>query len=147
MVDTVYRIAGQPRTLLRQVHPLLLRLAALSNRTVQELLEMQYQFDEPFLVDSTKINIELGVRATPIEQALADTLASYSERQPGRPTRSVGGSRRLGYIGHDRLQGLVGARLEQRDGQEAVDGLRKHLGLHRHARSGQHRGVPGAVVS
>jgi nucleoside-diphosphate-sugar epimerase len=96
MVDTVYRIAGQPRTLLRQVHPLLLRLAALSNRTVQEVLEMQYQFDEPFLVDSTKINIELGVRATPIEQALADTLASYSERQPGRPTRSVGGSRRLG---------------------------------------------------
>ena len=80
MVDTIYRNAGQTRTRLRQVHPLLLRVAALTNRDVRELMEMQYQFDEPFLVDSTKINSELGVRATPIEQALADTLASYSER-------------------------------------------------------------------
>ena len=78
LVDTVYRIAGQPHSRLRRVHPLLLRLAALTNSTVRELLEMQYQFDEPFVVDSRKIANELGVRATPIEQALADTLATYS---------------------------------------------------------------------
>ena len=79
LVDTVYRIAGQPPVRLRQVHPFLLRLAALTNRTVRELLEMQYQFDEPFVVDSSKIDNRLGVRATPVEQALADTLACYSD--------------------------------------------------------------------
>jgi hypothetical protein len=31
---------------------------------------MQYQFDEPFVVDSTKITDRLGLRATPRESAL-----------------------------------------------------------------------------
>ena len=39
------------------------------------LLEMQYQFEEPFVVDSSRITAELGVRATPVEQAIAETLA------------------------------------------------------------------------
>ena len=38
---------------------------------------MQYQFEEPFIVDSSKITNKLGVHATPIDQALADTLATY----------------------------------------------------------------------
>ena len=82
LVDIIYLETRQPRTRLRQVHPLLLRLAALTNRTARELLEMQYQFDEPFIVDSTKINAQLGVHATPMEQALADTLASYRDKAP-----------------------------------------------------------------
>ena len=60
----------------------MLRLAAISNRTVRELLEMQYQFEEPFIVDSSKITA-LGMTATPVTQALADTLASY-HRRPGQ---------------------------------------------------------------
>jgi nucleoside-diphosphate-sugar epimerase len=77
LVDVVFRLAGQPRTRLRQMPPILLRLAALTNRTLRELLEMQYQFEEPFIVDSNKITTTLGIQATPIEQALADTLAAY----------------------------------------------------------------------
>jgi nucleoside-diphosphate-sugar epimerase len=77
LVDHVYRLAGQRRTRLRQVHPLLLRAAATTNRTVRALLEMQYQFDEPFIVDSTRIGTRLGARATPLHQALEDTLAAY----------------------------------------------------------------------
>jgi hypothetical protein len=52
---------------------------------------MQYQFEEPFIVDSTKITTTLGVHATPVEQALGETLASYrtaatgSQPQPSRP--------------------------------------------------------------
>ena len=91
LVDAVYRQAHQPRARLRQVHPFLLRLAALTNRTLRELLEMQYQFDEPFIVDSTKINTLLGVHATPTEQALADTLAYYSDKAaaPDRHARGA----------------------------------------------------------
>jgi formaldehyde-activating enzyme involved in methanogenesis len=55
----------------------MLRGLGLVNPTVRALLEMQYQFEEPFIVDSTKMTTQLGVRATPIEQALADTLATY----------------------------------------------------------------------
>lgn len=77
LVDIVYRLAGQSGTRLRQVHPLLLRAAALTNSTLRELLEMQYQFDEPFIVDSTNSTAHLQVRATPLEQALEQTLATY----------------------------------------------------------------------
>lgn len=83
LVDVVYRLAGQPRTRLRQMPPLLLRLASLTNRTLRELLEMQYQFEEPFIVDSSKITT-LGANATPSEQALTDSLTGY----PPRPTRT-----------------------------------------------------------
>jgi hypothetical protein len=43
---------------------------------------MQYQFEEPFIVDSSKITTRLGVTATPLEQAIAETLKSYTTSQP-----------------------------------------------------------------
>jgi hypothetical protein len=49
-------------------------VGALTNPTLKELL---YQFEEPFIVDSSRIAAELGVVATPAEQAIADTLATY----------------------------------------------------------------------
>ncbi len=44
---------------------------------MRELVELQYEFEEPFVVDSSKIATKLGVQATPLDQALAETLASY----------------------------------------------------------------------
>ena len=38
---------------------------------------MQYQFEEPFIVDSSAITAHLGAGATPVEQALEQTLATY----------------------------------------------------------------------
>jgi nucleoside-diphosphate-sugar epimerase len=55
----------------------LLRALGLINPLMRELVEMQYQFDEPFVVDSSKIANKLGVMATPLDQALADTLREY----------------------------------------------------------------------
>jgi nucleoside-diphosphate-sugar epimerase len=77
LVELVYRHAGQLHVRLRRLPPLLLRTLGLFNATVRELLEMQYQFEEPFIVDSSKIADKLGVRATPINQALGHTLTSY----------------------------------------------------------------------
>ena len=77
LVDSIYRQAGQPRTKLRGTPTLLLRALGVVNPTVRELVELQYEFQEPFIVDSSKIASKLGVHATPLEQALADTLASY----------------------------------------------------------------------
>jgi hypothetical protein len=55
----------------------LLRVLGLANPTLRELVEMQYQFAEPFIVDSSKIATKLGVHATPTTRALADTLNGY----------------------------------------------------------------------
>ena len=77
LVETIHRLAGQPRTKLRRTPPLLLRALGLANPTVRELIEMQYQFAEPFVVDSTRFTAQLGLRATPLAKALAATLATY----------------------------------------------------------------------
>jgi nucleoside-diphosphate-sugar epimerase len=79
LVDLVYQLAGHPRAKLRVIPAPLLRILALVNPVVSELVEMQYQFEEPFVVDSSKIATKLGVTATPVEQALADTLAACQE--------------------------------------------------------------------
>jgi len=55
----------------------MLRVLGLVNPIVRELVEMQYQFEEPFIVDSSKIASKLGVQATPIDKALDDTLSTY----------------------------------------------------------------------
>ena len=77
LAEVIYRLAGQPRTKLRSTPVLLLRALGVTNPTVRELLELQYEFQEPFIVDSTKIATKLDVHATPLDQALAGTVATY----------------------------------------------------------------------
>jgi len=77
LVESVYAQAGQPRAKFRTLPPLLLRALGVVNPTMRELLEMQYQFEEPFIVDSSKIASKLGAEATPIEQALQEAVRSY----------------------------------------------------------------------
>jgi nucleoside-diphosphate-sugar epimerase len=77
LVDIAYQQAGQPRAKLRAMPALLLRALGLVNPTVRELIEMQYQYAEPFVVDSSRITDKLDARATPTDQAVATTLATY----------------------------------------------------------------------
>jgi nucleoside-diphosphate-sugar epimerase len=77
LIDMTYQHAGHPRGKLRAMPALALRVLGLANPTLRELVEMQYQFAEPFIVDSSKITTKLGVPATPTDRALADTLDTY----------------------------------------------------------------------
>lgn len=72
------RLAGHPGAGLRRT-PALLRVLGLWNPTVRSLLEMQHQFEQPVLADSTKITDRLGLRATPLESAL-DRIRAGSRR-------------------------------------------------------------------
>jgi hypothetical protein len=75
MVEELARLAGtRPR--IGGLPKLALRAVGVFNPTVRELLEMAYEFEEPFVVDSSRI-AALGVRATPIPEALERTLAAY----------------------------------------------------------------------
>ncbi len=46
-------------------------------RSIREVVEMAYEFETDFVVDSSAIATELGVHATPIDTAIAITLDSY----------------------------------------------------------------------
>ena len=75
MAEELFRLAGtRPR--IGRIPRLGLIAIGLFNPTVRELTEMAYEFEEPFIVDSSDI-AALGVRATPITDALAQTLDAY----------------------------------------------------------------------
>lgn len=82
LVGTVQELAGRPGAGLRRTPDALLRLAGLADPAIRAIWEMRYQFEEPFVVDSTKITERLGLTATPIDEALATTLATTLAAQP-----------------------------------------------------------------
>ncbi len=70
-------IGAEPKI---QVPPkLILRLIALFNADLRESMEMLYQFEEPFVVDSSKFEAAFGMKATPLEEAIAATVAWYRD--------------------------------------------------------------------
>jgi hypothetical protein len=75
LVAIVQQLAGHPGAGLRRTPAALLRLVGLWNPTVRALAEMRYLFDEPFVVDSTKIADRLGLLATPVDRALEQVHA------------------------------------------------------------------------
>jgi nucleoside-diphosphate-sugar epimerase len=43
----------------------------------KESVEMMYEFDQPFIVDSSKFENIFGMQATPIREAIKETVAWY----------------------------------------------------------------------
>jgi nucleoside-diphosphate-sugar epimerase len=76
LLDLAYQAAGHPRARVQRVPVLALRALGLFKPAVRETIEMLYEFDRPFVVDSFRITA-LGARHTPLEQAIETTLASY----------------------------------------------------------------------
>jgi nucleoside-diphosphate-sugar epimerase len=55
----------------------MMRMAGLFIPGARETVEMMYEFEKPFVVDSTRFETTFGVRATPLSQAIAATLDWY----------------------------------------------------------------------
>ncbi|MFI1654573.1 NAD-dependent epimerase/dehydratase family protein [Streptomyces sp. NPDC020472] len=78
LVELAHRATGRPGTArLRRLPTLALYAMGTVNRTVRELVEMRYEFAEPFVVDSSLIGDRLGAVATPVEEAIERTVAAY----------------------------------------------------------------------
>jgi nucleoside-diphosphate-sugar epimerase len=76
VVALVYQAAGtRPR--LKVTPAWQMRALGLVNRTVREINEMRYEFDEPFIVDASRAESELGLRATPLADAVEQTVRWY----------------------------------------------------------------------
>jgi len=52
-----------------------LRALGVFNPLVREVVEMIYQWEQPYVLDDTRIRTELGVMPTPWDEAIATTLA------------------------------------------------------------------------
>ncbi|WOX26476.1 NAD-dependent epimerase/dehydratase family protein [Streptomyces solicathayae] len=78
LVHLAHGATGRPGTpRLRRMPTFALYALGAVNRTVRELIEMQYEFAEPFVVDSSLVRDRLGATATPVEKALEQTVAAY----------------------------------------------------------------------
>jgi len=75
-VELIFKETGHPARL--QVAPrLLLRAMGVFVPAAREVLEMLYEFEEPFVVDSSAFRRTFGVEATPLAEAIRVTVAWY----------------------------------------------------------------------
>jgi nucleoside-diphosphate-sugar epimerase len=72
----IYKEAGQPLKV-RAGGRLILSVMGLFNPNIREIIEMLYEFEKPFVLDSTKFEKTFGIKATPIEQAVRETVAYF----------------------------------------------------------------------
>ncbi|MFI6938593.1 NAD-dependent epimerase/dehydratase family protein [Streptomyces sp. NPDC050418] len=85
LAERLCSLAGAPAPRLSRPPALVRRALELANPLVRELRETRYQFDRPFVVDSTAFEEAFGVSATPLDDALRATIASMAAT-PHDPT-------------------------------------------------------------
>ena len=64
----------------RSLPKLAVRALGLFNPTLRELVELSYEFEQPFVLDTTKYQSTFGSEATPLATAIATTVAWYRSR-------------------------------------------------------------------
>jgi len=69
---------GVPR--ISRVPNLALRLVGVFQPQAREMVEMLYEFEEPHVVDSSKIQRAFGLVATPLAESIPPTLAWWQQR-------------------------------------------------------------------
>ena len=77
MVEEIARIAGVPPVKVKTVPRLALSLLGVAVPAMRELKEVLYQFEAPFVMDSSETTEVLGLTHTPIEETLRKTVDSY----------------------------------------------------------------------
>ncbi|WP_406201544.1 NAD-dependent epimerase/dehydratase family protein [Kitasatospora sp. NBC_01560] len=80
MVGLLAAEAGTGPVAVRRLPPAVLGVAALFSPLLRELKEVRYQFDRPFVVDSTAWEGEFSTRATPVAEQVGATVAWWRER-------------------------------------------------------------------
>ena len=61
----------------RNLPPLVVRALGLVSPLMRSLAEMAYEFEEPFVLDTTKFESAFGTATTPLATAITDTVAWY----------------------------------------------------------------------
>ncbi|SCF36621.1 Nucleoside-diphosphate-sugar epimerase [Micromonospora viridifaciens] len=69
-------LVGAPEPKLARMPYPLLWLAGLANPMARELRETAYQFDRPYVMDSSAATATLGIEPTPLDRAIKETVAA-----------------------------------------------------------------------
>ena len=76
-VEMIFKEVGKPSRI--QAAPkIVLRAMGLFNPGMREML---YEFEEPFVVDHSKFEQAFGEQATPLKEAIGDTVRWYRDEQ------------------------------------------------------------------
>lgn len=78
LVEMMYEAAGTSGKVGKVPRPAL-RMVSWFNPMVKETLEMLYEFDEPYVVDSSKFTDTFGETATPLAAAAEETVGWFRE--------------------------------------------------------------------
>lgn len=62
---------------MKSMGKLMMRIGGLFIPQAKESVEMMYEFDQPFVVDSSKFEKAFGMKATPLKQAIHETVEWY----------------------------------------------------------------------
>jgi nucleoside-diphosphate-sugar epimerase len=86
ILDLVAGDIGHP-VAVRSLPKLAVRALGLFDPTIRELVELSYEFDAPFVLDTTKYESTFGTAGTPLSTAISATVAWYQNRNgtPHRP--------------------------------------------------------------
>ena len=80
LVELAAAAAGTPPKS-RRMSKLTLRIGGLFIPAARELIEMAYEFDEPFIVDDSAFRAAFPLEPTPLETSLAETVAWWRARE------------------------------------------------------------------
>jgi nucleoside-diphosphate-sugar epimerase len=79
-VETIFEEVGKPARI--QAAPkIVLRVMGLFNPGMREMIEMLYEFEEPFVVDDSKFEQAFGEQATPLKEAIGETVRWYRTKR------------------------------------------------------------------
>jgi hypothetical protein len=65
----------------RNVPTLMLRVLGLVNPMMRGLAEMSYEFEQPFVLDTSKYEATFTTATTPLATAISDTIAWYQTQR------------------------------------------------------------------
>jgi nucleoside-diphosphate-sugar epimerase len=77
LIKMITKEVGRP-TKINLGTPLMMRLLGLFNPGAREMVEMMYEFTQPFLLDSSKFSNAFGMKPTPLQQQIRDTITSLN---------------------------------------------------------------------
>ncbi len=80
-VEIIFEEVGKPARI--QAAPkIVLQVMGMFNPGMREMIEMLYEFEEPFVVDHSKFEGAFGVHATPLKEAIGETVRWYRSKHP-----------------------------------------------------------------
>lgn len=89
VVQRMAALAGVRAPHVRGIPSWALRAGGLALPLLRELAEVYYQFDRPFVLDSSSFSRTFGVQPTPMDDALASTIAWWRQRPASAPARTA----------------------------------------------------------